>query len=70
MNIMHKPSYSEFGRIDFLSIMQFFVTCLGASLQTEWTLFAPELVMVGQKAFMFTIESKLLSYIFYLSFRQ
>ena len=35
MNLKLRQSYSVFGRIDFFSKMQFFVPCLGASLQME-----------------------------------
>ena len=41
--LMHKDSYSVFGRIDFFSVLQYLVVCLSGSLEMEWTLFTPEL---------------------------
>ena len=44
--LMHKDSYSVFGRIDFFSVLQYLVICLSGTLQMEWTLFTPELTKV------------------------
>ena len=54
--LMHKDSYSVFGRIDFFSVMQYLVICLSGTLQMEWTLFTPELTKVRflyQRSFRF-----------------
>ena len=45
--LMHKQSYSVFGRIDFFSVIQHLVICLGGSLQYEWTVMTPELTKVS-----------------------
>ena len=44
--LMHRDSYSVFGRIDFFSILHYLVISLGGSLCLEWTLLTPELVKV------------------------
>ena len=44
--LMHKQSYSGFGRIDFFSVVQHFVISLSGSLQYEWTVMAPALTKV------------------------
>ena len=49
--LMHKDSYSVFGRIDFFSVLQYLVICLSSSLQMEWTLFTPELAKVGLQGY-------------------
>ena len=45
-DLMHKRSYSVFGRVDFFSVLQFLVITLERSLALEWTLLAPELTKV------------------------
>ena len=44
--LMHKDSYSVFGRIDFFSVLQYLVICLSGVVQLEWSLFTPELTKV------------------------
>ena len=41
--LMHKESYSVFGRIDFFSVLKYLVVSLGGSLDMECVLLAPEL---------------------------
>ena len=45
--LMHRDSYSVFGRINFFSVVQYLVISLGGSLQLEWTLLPPELSKVS-----------------------
>ena len=45
--LMHKDSYSVFGRIDFFYVLHYFVISLGGSLKFEWTLLTHELVKVS-----------------------
>ena len=45
--LMHKQSYSVFGRIDISSVVQHLIIFLGGSLQYEGTLLASELSKVG-----------------------
>ena len=42
-----KQSYSVFGGIDFISVIQHLVICLSGSLQNEWTVMTPELTKVS-----------------------
>ena len=44
--IMHKKSYSVFGRIDFFSVLRQLLVSLGGSLEEQWTISAPELLKV------------------------
>ena len=45
--IMHKKGYSVFGKIDFFSIVQFVIVCLGGCLDQVRMLVSPELSKVG-----------------------
>ena len=45
--ILHKKSYSVFGRTDFYAVIKFIVVCLGGSLDLEWILVTPELAGVS-----------------------
>ena len=45
--LMHKLSYSVFGRIDFFSVILHLVICLSSRLQYEWTVMTPELTKVS-----------------------
>ena len=45
--IMHKKGYSVFGKIDFFSVVQFVIVCLGGCLDQDWMLVSPELSKVG-----------------------
>ena len=49
--LMHKDSFSVFGRIDFFSVLQYLVVCLSGSLEMEWTLFTPELTKVSPSVY-------------------
>ena len=44
--LMHKDSYSVFGRIDFFSVLKYLIVSLGGSLDMECVLLAPELSRV------------------------
>ena len=57
--VMHKKSYSVFGRIDFYAVIKYIVICLGGSLDLEWILVTPELARVS-------ITAVLILYISYL----
>ena len=41
--LMHKTSYSVFGRIDFFSVLKGLLVSLGGSLTEEWVIQSPEL---------------------------
>ena len=45
--LMHKESYSVFGRIDFHSVLQYLIVFLGGCLDQDWTLLMPVLAKVG-----------------------
>ena len=45
--LMHKESYSFFGRIDFHSVLQYLIVFLGGCLDQDWTLLTPVLAQVG-----------------------
>ena len=45
--LMHKESYSVFGRIDFHSVLKYLVVFLGGCLDCDWTLMTPVLAEVG-----------------------
>ena len=45
--LMHKESYSVFGRIDFHSVLQYLIVFLGGCLDQDWTLLTPVLAKVG-----------------------
>ena len=47
--LMHKKVFSVFGKIDFFSVLQFIVVCLGSSLDLDWVLMSPELSKVIMK---------------------
>ena len=44
--LMHKQSYSVFGRIDFHSVLKYLIIFLGGSLDCDWTLLTPVLAKV------------------------
>ena len=44
--LMHKPSYSVFGHIDFFSVLHALVITLGGSLSEDWVLQSPTLSQV------------------------
>ena len=44
--LMHKESYSVFGRIDFHSVLQYLIIFLGGCLDCDWTLLTPILSKV------------------------
>ena len=44
--LLHRKSYSIFGKIDFFSVLQYLVLSLGGSLDLEWVLLSPELTKV------------------------
>ena len=46
-NLLHKSSYSVFGKIDFFSVLQALVVSLGGSLMEDWVLRSPELTKVS-----------------------
>ena len=41
--MMQKPTYSVFGRIDFLSVLKFLIVSLGAATGEDWVLQSPDL---------------------------
>ena len=41
--LMHKTSYSVFGKIDFFSVLQALVVSLGGSLVEDWVIRSPEI---------------------------
>ena len=45
--LMHKESYSVFGRIDFHSVLQYLIIFLGGCLDFDWTLLTPVLSKVS-----------------------
>ena len=45
--LMHKESYSVFGRIDFHSVLQYLIIFLGGCLDCDWTLLTPVLSKVS-----------------------
>ena len=47
--LMHKKSFSVFGRIDFFSVMKQLLVSLGGSLEESWTLSTPELSKVRNR---------------------
>ena len=51
--LMHKTSYSVFGKIDFFSVLQALMVSLGGSLMEDWVIRSPELTKVSS----FLIES-------------
>ena len=46
-NLMHKSSYSVFGRIDFFSVIQCLMVSLGGALSEDWVVQSPELSRVS-----------------------
>ena len=44
--LMHKKSYSVFGRIDFHSVLQYLIVFLSGCLDCDWTLMTPVLAKV------------------------
>ena len=44
--LMHKESYSVFGRIDFHSVLKYLIIFLGGCLDCDWTLMTPILAKV------------------------
>ena len=56
--LMHKPSYSFFGHIDFFSVLQSLNISLGSSLTEDWVLRNPELSKVSTSFPSFPIEFK------------
>ena len=44
--LMHKESYSVFGRIDFHSVLKYLIVFLGGCLDCDWTLLTPVLAKV------------------------
>ena len=44
--LMHKTSYSVFGKIDFFSVLQALMVSLGGSLAEDWVMRRPELTKV------------------------
>ena len=47
--LMHKGSYSVFGKIDFFSVLQALLVSLGGSQAEDWVLESPELQRLGTK---------------------
>ena len=45
--LMHKTSYSVFGKIDFFSVLQALMVSLGDSLTEDWVIRSPELDKVS-----------------------
>ena len=45
--MMHKPTYSVFGRIDFFSVLKCLMVSLGAATGEDWVLQSPELAQVS-----------------------
>ena len=45
-DLMNKKSYSVFGRIDFISVLQYLIVSLGGCTSQEWTLTTTELTKV------------------------
>ena len=45
--MMHKPTFSVFGRIDFFSVLKCLVVSLGAASSEDWALQSPELARVS-----------------------
>ena len=45
--LMHKTSYSVFGKIDFFSVLQALMASLGGSLLEDWVVRSPELTKVN-----------------------
>ena len=50
--LMHKESYSVFGRIDFHSVLKYLIVFLGGCLDCNWTLMTPVLAKV--RSYLFT----------------
>ena len=44
--LMHRESYSVFGRIDFHSVLRYLIVFLGGCLDCDWTLMTPVLAKV------------------------
>ena len=44
--MMHKPTYSVFGRIDFFSVLKSLMVSLGAATGEDWVLQSPDLAQV------------------------
>ena len=45
--MMHKPTFSVFGRIDFFSVLKCLMVSLGAATDEDWVLQSPELARVS-----------------------
>ena len=45
--MMHKPTYSLFGRIDFFSVLKSLIVSLGAATGEDWVLQSPDLAQVS-----------------------
>ena len=45
--MMHKPTFSVFGRIDFFSVLKCLIVPLGAATDEDWVLQSPELARVS-----------------------
>ena len=53
--LMHKTSYSVFGKIDFLSVLQALMVSLGGSLMEDWVTRSPELTKVSSSLIEFPL---------------
>ena len=56
--MMHKKSYSVFGRIDFFSVLRQLLVSLGGCLEEQWTISAPELSKVVISRFVLFIHGR------------
>ena len=45
--MMHKPTYSVFGRIDFFSVLKSLIVSLGGASDEDWVLQSPDLAQVS-----------------------
>ena len=54
--LMHKESYSVFGRIDFHSVLKYLIIFLGGSLDCDWTLMTPVLAKVRLSHFRLVVH--------------
>ena len=51
--LMHKSSYSVFGKIDFFSVLQALMVSLGRSLTEDWVIHSPELTKVNNSSIIY-----------------
>ena len=58
-DMMHKESYSVFGRIDFFSVLQALVVSLGGCTKETWALNSTQLLKVGKFLSCFPVSSLL-----------